>query len=112
MDQVETIVTLPSIRKIVRQIVDHFHPQQVILFGSYAYGEPTEESDVDLLVVMETDENPMHLAGLISAAIDHPFPLDILVMTPARLETYIKEKAIFESQVVTQGAVLYEAGDN
>ena len=112
MDQVETIVTLPSIRKIVQQIVAHFHPQQVILFGSHAYGEPTEESDVDLLVVMETDENPMHLAGLISAAVDHPFPLDILVITPARLETYIKEKALFESQVVTQGAVLYEAGDN
>lgn len=54
----------------------------------------------------------MHMAGLISATIDHPFPLDILVMTPARLETYLKEKALFETQVVTQGAVLYEAGDN
>src|SRR5438034_5271952 len=80
MDKMQTTVTLPGIQKIVQQIVDRFHPQKVILFGSYAYGKPTEDSDVDLLVVMETDENPMHVAGLISAAVDHLFPLDILVM--------------------------------
>jgi predicted nucleotidyltransferase len=93
MDIAETPVTVPGIQKIVRQIVDRFHPQKVMLFGSYAYGQPTVDSDVDLLVVMETAENPMHMAGLISASIDHPFPIDILVMTPSRLEAHIKEKA-------------------
>jgi predicted nucleotidyltransferase len=54
-----TTITLRDIQKIVQQIVEHFHPQQVILFGSYAHGAPTEDSDVDLLVVMETEEPPL-----------------------------------------------------
>ncbi len=108
----QTTISLPGIQKIVQQIVERFQPRKVILFGSYAYGKPTEDSDVDLLVVMETDENPMHTAGLISAAVDHPFPLDILVMTPSHLEEYVNEKAIFETQLVTKGVVLYETGHN
>ena len=112
MAEVTTTVTLEAIRKVVQQIVERFHPQKVILFGSYAHGTPAKDSDVDLLVVMETDENPLHMAGLISAAIDHPFPLDILVMRPFDLEEYLKERAVFATQVISKGVVLYEAGDS
>lgn len=111
MSDVRPTVTLRDIQKIAGQIVERFQPQRIILFGSYAEGKPTHDSDVDLLVVMETDDNPMHVAGLISAAIDHPFPLDILVMTPSRLRGYLSEKAVFATQVMTNGKVLYEAGD-
>ena len=65
-----------------------------------------------MLVVMQTDENPMHVAGCISAAIDHPFPLDILVMSPSRLEAYAREQAVFETQLTTQGMLEYEASDS
>jgi len=102
-------VKLEDIQKVARQIVDRFHPQKVILFGSYAQGKVTDHSDVDLLVVMETQENPLHIAGLISAAIDHPFPLDILVMTPSRLQEYLNERAVFATHVMANGRVLYEA---
>jgi predicted nucleotidyltransferase len=61
MEQLQTTVTLAGIQQVVRQIVDRFHPQQVILFGSHAYGQPTEDSDVDLLVMLPTEENPLHL---------------------------------------------------
>ncbi len=111
MDKGDTAVSLADIQKIVQQIVEHFRPQKVILFGSYAYGQPTEDSDVDLLVVMQTDENPLHVAGCISAAIDHPFPLDILVMSPSRLEGYAREQAVFATQLTTKGMMLYEASD-
>lgn len=50
----KTTATERDIAEVVAQIVEHFHPQQVVLFGSYAYGTPTPDSDVDLLVVMET----------------------------------------------------------
>lgn len=45
-------VALPDVRPLIRHLVERFHPRRVILFGSYAYGEPHEESDLDLLVVM------------------------------------------------------------
>jgi hypothetical protein len=56
-------VDLGDIQKIVQQIVAHCHPQKVILFGSYARGTPTADSDVDLLVIMETEEPPLHAAA-------------------------------------------------
>jgi uncharacterized protein len=47
-----TSITLPDVRLLIRQIVERFHPKTVILFGSYAYGEPHKGSDIDLLVVV------------------------------------------------------------
>lgn len=108
MDQLRTTVTLPGIHEIVQQIVDHFHPQKVILFGSHAYGVPTEDSDVDLLIVMPTEENPLHTAARISASIDHPFPLDILVIRPQDLVVSLQDKNTFETEVVKKGITLYE----
>jgi predicted nucleotidyltransferase len=104
-----TTVTLKDIQKIVQQIVDHFHPQKVILFGSYAHGTPTEDSDVDLLVVMETEETPLHTAARIAAAVDHPCALDILVRRPSDLEESLARKGVFATEVLTTGVVLYEA---
>lgn len=97
---------------MVRQIVECFHPQKVILFGSYAYGQPTKDSDVDLLVVMETNENPLHTAARISASIPHPFPLDILVMQPSDLQASFERHGVFATELMTKGVVLYEARDN
>jgi len=111
MDQSQTTVTLPGINKIVRQIVNRFRPQKVILFGSHAYGTSTADSDVDLLVVMQTEENSLHTAAHISASIDHPFPLDILVIKPTDLVIALQEKNIFETEVVNKGVILYEAED-
>ena len=111
MEQLQTTVTLPGIHKIVQQIVDRFHPQQVILFGSHAYGTPTADSDVDLLVVVQTEENPLHTAARISASVDHPFPLDILVIRPQDLVVALQEKNIFETEMVNKGVILYEVED-
>ena len=80
-----TTVTLKDIQKIVQQIVGHCHPQKVILFGSYAHGTPTADSDVDLLVVMETDVSPAERFLTVSRLVrPRPFPLDVIVKTPAR----------------------------
>ncbi len=99
---------LEKIRSVVGQIVAQFRPRKVILFGSHARGNPDPDSDVDLLVLLDTSENPLRAAGRISAAVDHPFPLDILVMTPQRLAEYLDEGAFFFRRVLTEGVVLYE----
>ena len=108
MAEVKADVTLDDIKAIAAQIAARFHPQKVILFGSHAYGEPTPDSDVDLLVIMETEGNPLHTAARISAAVDHPFALDILVETPTYFAEALAEQDIFETQVVNKGTVLYE----
>jgi predicted nucleotidyltransferase len=108
MTEVKGTVTLDAIREIVQQIVERFRPQKVILFGSYAHGNPTPDSDVDLLVVMETSERVLHAAARISAAIDHPFPMDILVYRPSELKASLERKGVFATEIMANGIVLHE----
>jgi len=61
MTDAETRLNRASLERVVRQIVEGFHPQRIILFGSCAYGEPTQDSGVDLLVVPETRSAPLKL---------------------------------------------------
>lgn len=109
MSAIQNTVTTADIQKVVQQIVARFGPEKVILFGSYAQGKPTRDSDVDLLVVMETDEQVIHAAARISAAIDHPFPLDIFVVKPSELEASFARKGVFATEVMAKGIVLHEA---
>ena len=95
---------------MVEQIVDLFHPDRVVLFGSHAYGRPTADSDVDVLVVMPT-KNPVAQACRIRLAVEHPFPLDLLVRTPEHLEARLHAGDCFWQDVLTQGKVLYEKTD-
>jgi uncharacterized protein len=106
-----TTVTEAGLQRIVQQIVEHCRPDKVILFGSHAYGTPTEDSDVDLLVVMETAERPLRTAARIAASIDHPFPLDIIVRTPDDIALRAQAGDSFITDVTTKGVVLYEAGN-
>jgi predicted nucleotidyltransferase len=103
---------LAQIRSVAQQIADQFHPQTIILFGSYAYGHPTADSDVDLLVVLDRPSATLHDAGTISQAIDHPFPVDLVVQGTADWDEWLREGALFAREVSEKGLVLYEAGDS
>ncbi|MDP6115801.1 MAG: nucleotidyltransferase domain-containing protein [Planctomycetota bacterium] len=109
MPQIESIAEMSDIQSVVRQIVNQFQPEKVILFGSYAYGKPSEDSDVDLLVVMDCEKRPIRVAAEISAAVDHAFPLDILVRKPDEFQESFERGGNFATEVLTEGHVLYEA---
>jgi predicted nucleotidyltransferase len=64
--------------EIKNRIVEAFNPYLIILFGSHIYGRPDPDSDVDLLIVMESDERPAQRATRMSKLLQpRPFPLDI-----------------------------------
>ena len=111
MTWLKTIVTMRDIADVVAQIVERFHPQQVVLFGSYAYGTPTLDSDVDLLVVMETPLRHVEQAVEIHKAVDFPFPVDVLVRTPQHLAERVALGDVFLREILTKGVVLYAAND-
>lgn len=100
-----------AIEQVVRQIVEKFHPQKVILFGSHAYGKPHTESDVDILVVMNTAQTGAQQAVEILTNIEANFGLDLVVYTPQRLEQRLLWGDSFLREVVTKGLVLYESPD-
>jgi len=95
------------IRKFARQVAEQFRPEKIILFGSYAYGQPDDDSDVDILVVMPA-RNELDQAAEITLAIDHQFPLDLLVRTPEKLARRVAEGDSFLLEVLERGKVLYE----
>jgi uncharacterized protein len=104
-------VPMSVIRKFVRQVAERFHPDKIILFGSYAYGKPDVDSDVDILVVMP-GRNELDQAARISIEIDPPFPLDIIVRTPKNMSWRLKEGDSFLCEIMQRGKVLYEKADN
>ncbi len=103
------MIKLSDIKIIASQIAQEFHPEKILLFGSYAYGEPTPNSDVDLLVSMRTSLRPAEQAARIRKAIDFPFPVDLLVRTPAQIEQRLALGDRFVRDVTRRGKVLYEA---
>ena len=91
-------------------IAREFKPRKIILFGSYAYGTPTEDSDVDLMVVMaRTRSRGVRMSLKIRQRLDSTFPMDLLVRTPAEIRKRLNWHDCFIEEVVQKGQVMYEA---
>jgi predicted nucleotidyltransferase len=95
------------IRDFARQIADRFQPEKIILFGSYAYGKPHRDSDVDILVVMPAYDE-INQAVRIREKTSHHFPLDLIVRTPENMRWRLEEGDWFLREVVEYGKILYE----
>jgi predicted nucleotidyltransferase len=105
---VSFMVKRRDIQAFVKQVADEFHPNRVILFGSYAYGKPTADSDVDLLVVMPHDGPPAVQAAEIRKRIHAGFPMDLLVRSPAEVRQRLDMGDFFIQEIMEQGRPLYE----
>ena len=102
-------ITNAKIRRAARKIADAVHPEKIILFGSFAYGKPTPDSDVDLLVIMESNLRPHARVIQISEVLDpRPFPVDIIVRTPEEIEERLRIGDCFFREILSKGKVLYE----
>ena len=98
-----------ALPRAVRRIVEAFQPEKIILFGSYAYGRPTADSDVDLLIVMETSASASERYLAISRLLrPRPFPVDILVKTPDEIRRALEAGDHFIRYIFSRGQVLYE----
>ena len=103
------MISRQKIRKYCDSIAREFRPQKIILFGSYAYGRPTPDSDVDLLVIMPLRQRPTAKAIQIRQRLDAGFPLDLLVRTPQDIAWRAEQGDCFINEILTKGRVLYEA---
>ena len=99
-------IGLKEIEKYAQKIKKRFNPQKIILFGSYAYGKPTVNSDVDLFIIMDTKQRSIHQAVFIRKELPSPFPLDLIVKTPQEVKKRIKEGDFFLKTVIQEGKEL------
>jgi len=101
-------ISKEEIKEFVKEIVKKFEPEKIILFGSYGYGRPDEESDVDLFVIMNTKKSSIAQEVEIRMEIERNFPLDLIVMTPEETEKRINQGDTFLQAILEKGEVLYE----
>ena len=103
----ETLVA-SLLPEVTRRLVSSLAPEQIILFGSHAWGEPSEDSDIDLFVIVpKSDLSPTQRASLAYRALRGILaPIDILVKTRAEVERNRRVYASLDSEVLERGKVL------
>lgn len=97
-----------DIRQFIEEVAALFDPEKIILFGSHADGNPSPDSDVDLLVVMDFTGRPHEKAFEIRKEISRSFPLDLLVRRPEDIERRLKMNDFFMKEIIRKGKILYE----
>jgi uncharacterized protein len=102
-------VTPDLLSDIARRIVESFRPEKIVLFGSYAGGRPGPDSDIDLLIIMETGDDPAERVRKIRRVAKVTYlPMDVIVRTPAEIRERISLGDSFIVDILAQGKTLYD----
>jgi len=103
------LVPIEDIKAFGRRLGREFHADCVVLFGSYAHGAPTIDSDVDLLVILPFEGKPVYKSVEMRLKLRPSFPVDLLVRTPEQVRERLEMGDCFMQEVLEKGKVLYEA---
>jgi uncharacterized protein len=104
-------ISFEFINALAFQIAEKFKPVKIVLFGSYAYGNPTPESDIDLMVIMDTPIRPSVKVQQIREYLEPLFGLDLVVYTPTVLAKRLEWGDSFLQEIISKGILLYESTD-
>lgn len=108
--QAKLVETDKQIQQIVNKIVREYQPEKIILFGSYAWGTPHENSDFDLFIVKDTNTPSLkRIEALDRLFSRRDVPLDFLVYTPEQVKKRIAIGDLFVKDILTNGKILYDA---
>ena len=97
--------------KIAEKIKKEYKPEKIILFGSYAYGKPTRDSDIDMLIIKRTKKKSMDRWFTLKKLCQDPnrgIPFSPLVFTPKELEYRLSLGDHFIKEILEKGKILYE----
>lgn len=99
------------ILEMVEKIIASYQPLKIILFGSYAYGEPDQDSDIDLFIIKDTTERPIDRRVNVRRIVSDKrrrIPFEPIVITQKELEKRIRIGDQFIEEILTKGETLYE----
>ncbi len=103
------IPTRETLSEIAAKIINHFKPEKIILFGSHAWGTPSTDSDVDILVIMDGGGSIFREEAQISRVARPKFvAMDIIVRTPEQIRHRLEIGDPFIEKIIEEGEVLYE----
>lgn len=103
------MVTQEQIQELVNEIAEGYQPEKIYLFGSYANGTPTVDSDIDLFIVKDTNakwnERTKEIRKILRKYL---YPFDIIIYTPLELENAMKKVMNIGKIAVNNGKLMYE----
>lgn len=105
------MVSEQEVASFAREVGQKFRPEKIILFGSHAAGRAQEDSDVDVLVIMEHKGRAARQALEIRRSVKKSFPLDLLVQSPGEVRRRLEAGDPFITESLANGRVLYESGE-
>ena len=99
---------MPSLQKITQRIIRGYQPDRIILFGSRSAGRARKDSDLDLLIIKETEKGPVERRVEVETILsDREYPLDLLVYTPGEVRTLYQLGTPLIQEIMEKGKVLY-----
>ncbi|MBI2120246.1 MAG: nucleotidyltransferase domain-containing protein [Parcubacteria group bacterium] len=101
------MITREKIKEVADKIAREFQPEKIILFGSFAWGTPTEDSDIDLLVVKQAEDIKTVRRDISISLFPRDFSMDLIVYTPEQIEKRKKINDLFIKEIFTKGQILY-----
>ena len=102
------MITQQQIDQVIQTIVEEYQPEKIFLFGSYAYGEPTKESDLDLLIIKKSNDRFNQRSAEVRELLEaFHFPIEILVYTPQEFEKSSNTFCTIAFAVNEKGKVVY-----
>ena len=101
------LISKKEIKKIAQKIAERYDPEKIILFGSFAWGKPNQDSDVDLLIIKNTKQNFFERNAAVRKIIDGVLPVDILVKTPEEVKNRLFLGDFFYKNIIKKGKNLY-----
>lgn len=100
---------IKEIESLASRIISAYQPEKIILFGSYAYGKPNADSDIDMLVIMPIKGKAACKAAEILEKTNPAIPVDLLVRSSEQIRKRLAQNDFFLREIMTKGKVLYEA---
>lgn len=99
----------PKIKKIIDKIAENYKPEAIYIFGSYAWGKPTKDSDLDLFIVKDTNENFFKRSVKIQTSFlpNYPMAMDILVYNNHEIKKIVRRGNIFIKKILSEGKKVY-----
>ncbi len=96
-----------KIKKLIEKIVEEYKPEKIYLFGSYAWGNPDKDSDVDIFIIKDTEKDRLKRQLEVRRLIKGRLPVDVLVYTPEEIEKRLKMRDFFIEDILSKGKAVY-----
>lgn len=96
-----------NLDKIIMDLKEKYNPQKVIIFGSYASGNITDFSDLDILIIKDTRSRFFDRLREVTRICDYKVGVDFLVYTPEEYEAQVKKNLFFREEIAYKGKVVY-----